>query len=102
MLSGGWAEGFLGCSTLYSVDIIGCDLAEVVWLEAKRGHELIQLWNDHEIDITRKTSNSYALPALWLQAKLTISLTSTQDKFAKLFMTIAAAARNFTIRLAEK
>ena len=60
------------------------------------------------------------LPALWLQAKLTISLTSIQeDKFAKLFMTIAAelwlrgridtletvfqaAARNFTIRLAEK
>ena len=54
------------------------------------------------------------LPALWLQAKLTISLTSIQDKFAKLFMTIAAelwlrgrietleavfqaAARNFTI-----
>ena len=59
------------------------------------------------------------LGALWLQAKLTISLTSIQDKFAKLFMTIAAelwlrgrietleavfqaAARNFTIRLAEK
>ena len=59
------------------------------------------------------------IPALWLQAKLTISLTSIQDKFAKLFMTIAAelwlrgrietleavfeaAARNFTIRLAEK
>ena len=56
---------------------------------------------------------------LLLQAKLTISLTSIQDKFAKLFMTIAAelwlrgrietleavfeaAARNFTIRLAEK
>ena len=29
------------------------------YMEAKRGHELIQLWNDHEIDITRKTSNSY-------------------------------------------
>ena len=59
------------------------------------------------------------LGALWLQAKLTISLTSIQDKFAKLFMTIAAelwlrgrietleavfqaAARNFTIGLAEK
>ena len=27
---------------------------------------------------------------LWLQAKLTISLTSIQDKFVKLFMTIAA------------
>ena len=25
----------------------------------KRGHGLIQLWNNHEIDITRKTSNSY-------------------------------------------
>jgi hypothetical protein len=60
-----------------------------------------------------------ALPALWLQAKLTISLTSIQDKFARLFVTIAAelwlrgrldtveevfqvVARNFTIRLAEK
>jgi hypothetical protein len=34
---------------------------EAVWtrryMEAKKGHELIQLWNDHEIDITRKTSN---------------------------------------------
>ena len=29
------------------------------YMEAKKGHELIQLWNDHEIDITRKTSNSY-------------------------------------------
>ena len=28
-------------------------------MEAKRGHGLIQLWNNHEIDITRKTSNSY-------------------------------------------
>ena len=63
--------------------------------------------------------NLGALPTLWLQAKLTISLTSIQDKFAKLFMTIAAelclrgrietieavfqaAARNFTIRLAER
>ena len=62
--------------------------------------------------------NLGALPALWLQAKLTISLTSLQDKFARLFMTIAAelwlrgridtletvfqaAARHFTIRLAE-
>ena len=31
-----------------------------------------------------------ALPTLWSQAKLTISLTSFQDKFARLFMTIAA------------
>ena len=31
-----------------------------------------------------------ALPSLWLQAKLTISLTSIQDKFARLFMSIAA------------
>ena len=63
--------------------------------------------------------NLDAFPALWLQTKLTISLTSIQDKFAKLFMTIAAelwlrgrietleavfqaAARNFTIRLAKK
>ena len=28
-------------------------------MEAKRGHELLQLWNDHEIEITKKTSNSY-------------------------------------------
>mgnify|MGYP007058291431 CR=1 FL=1 len=28
-------------------------------MEAKRGHRLLQMWNDHEIDITRKTSNSY-------------------------------------------
>ena len=63
--------------------------------------------------------NLGALPYLWLQAKLTISLTSIQDKFARLFMSIAAelwlrdaietveevfthAARNFTLRLAEK
>ena len=48
--------------------------------------------------------NLGALPALWLQAKLTISLTSIQDKFAKLLMTIAAELwlrGNFTIRLAE-
>ena len=58
--------------------------------------------------------NLGALPYLWLQAKLTISLTSIQDKFARLFMSIAAelwlrdaietveevfthAARNFTL-----
>ena len=29
------------------------------YMEAKRGHVLLQMWNDHEIDITRKTSNSY-------------------------------------------
>jgi len=70
------------------------------------------------VNIFFQPDNLGALPALWLQAKLTISLTSIQDKFAKLFMTIAAelwlrgridtletvfqaAARNFTIRLAE-
>ena len=59
-----------------------------------------------------------ALPPLWLQAKLTISLAPYQDKFAKLFFTIAAelwlrgrqdaiditfqlVARSVTIRLAE-
>ena len=58
-------------------------------------------------------------PHLWLQAKLTISLTSIQDKFARLFMSIAAelwlrdaidtveevfthAARNSMLRPAEK
>ena len=60
-----------------------------------------------------------ALPALWLQDKLTTSLAPFQDKFAKLFLTIAAelwlrgcpeaidrtfqrAARSVTIRLAEQ
>ena len=67
------------------------------------------------VNIFFQPDNLGALPALWLQAKLTISLTSIQDKFAKLFMTIAAelwlrgridtletvfqaAARNFTIQ----
>ena len=71
-----------------------------------------------QVNIFFQPDNLGALPALWLQAKLTISLTSIQDKFAKLFMTIAAelwlrgridtletvfqaAARNITIRLAE-
>jgi hypothetical protein len=35
--------------------------------------------------------NLGALPALWLQAKLTISLAPFQEKFAKLFQTIAGA-----------
>ena len=60
-----------------------------------------------------------ALPALWLQAKLTISLAPFQEKFAKLFLTIAAelwlrgrpeaidstfqsVARSVKIRLAER
>ena len=60
-----------------------------------------------------------ALPALWPQAKLTISRAPFQDKFAKLFTTIAAelwlrgcpeaidrtfqrVARSVTIRLAEQ
>ena len=69
------------------------------------------------VNIFFQPDNLGALPALWLQAKLAISLTLTsiQDKFAKLFMTIAAelwlrgrvdtlktvfqaTARNFTIR----
>ena len=60
--------------------------------------------------------NLGALPHLWLQAKLTISLTSVLDKLARLFMTIAAElwlrgridsvdavniAKHFTVRLAE-
>ena len=28
------------------------------YMEAKRGQGLIQMWNEHEIDITKKTSNS--------------------------------------------
>ena len=60
-----------------------------------------------------------ALPALWLQAKLTISLAPFQEKFAKLFQTIAVelwlrgraddilstfqgVARSFTIRVAKR
>jgi len=43
-----------------------------------------------QMNIFFQPDNLGALPALWLQAKLTISLTSIQDKFAKLFMTIAA------------
>ncbi len=60
-------------------------------------------------------NNLGALPSLWLQAKLTISLTSIQDKFARPIMSIAAelwvrgaidtvekvfkqVARNFTLR----
>ena len=43
-----------------------------------------------QVNIFFQPDNLGALPALWLQAKLTISLTSIQDKFAKLFMTIAA------------
>jgi uncharacterized SAM-dependent methyltransferase len=37
------------------------------YMEAKRGHGLLQMWNDHEIDITRKTSNSYEVTTedLW-------------------------------------
>ena len=71
-----------------------------------------------QVNIFFQPDNLGALPALWLQAKLTISLTSIQEKFAILFMTIAAelwlrgrfdtpetvfqaTARNFTIRLAE-
>ena len=42
------------------------------------------------VNIFFQPDNLGALPALWLQAKLTILLTSIQDKFAKLFMTIAA------------
>ena len=42
------------------------------------------------VNIFFQPDNLGALPALWLQAKLTISLTSIQEKFAKLFMTIAA------------
>ena len=71
-----------------------------------------------QTNIFFQPDNLGALPAL-LQAKLTISLTSIQDKFAKLFMTIAAelwlrgrietleavlqaAATETSIRLAEK
>ena len=46
--------------------------------------------SDPSVNIFFQPDNLGALPALWLQAKLTISLTSIQDKFAKLFMTIAA------------
>ena len=53
--------------------------------------------------------NLGALPHLWLQAKLTISLTSVQEKFARLLRGViekveevfAHVARSFTLRLAE-
>ena len=82
--------------------------------------EIMMHGSQPQVNIFFQPDNLGALPALWLQAKLTISLTSIQeDKFSKLFMTIAAelwlrgridtletvfqaAARNFTIRLAEK
>jgi hypothetical protein len=32
-------------------------------MEAKRGQVLIQMWNEYEIDITKKTSNSYEVKA---------------------------------------
>ena len=71
-----------------------------------------------QANIFFQPNNLGALPSLWLQAKLTISLTSIQDKFARLFMSIASelwlrgaidtveevfrqVARNFTLRLAE-
>ena len=41
-----------------------------------------------QANIFFQPDNLGALPALWLQAKLTISLTSIQDKLAKLFMTL--------------
>ena len=39
--------------------------------------------------------NLGALPHLWLQAKLTISLTTMQEKFARLFMSIASELWGF-------
>jgi len=68
--------------------------------------------------VSYHSDNLGALPHLWLQAKLTISLTSMQEKFARLFMSIASelwlrgvietveevfahAARSFTLQLAE-
>ena len=56
--------------------------------------------------------NLGALPALWLQAKLTISLAPFQEKFAKPFQTertiqrhsryLPGVARSMTIRVAER
>ena len=71
-----------------------------------------------QANVFYQPDNLGALPHLWLQAKLTISLTSMQEKFARLFMSIASelwlrgaidtveevfahAARSFTLRLAE-
>ena len=33
------------------------------YIEAKRGQGSIQMWNEHKIDITKKTSNSYEVKA---------------------------------------
>ena len=63
--------------------------------------------------------NLGALPPLWLQARLTLSLTAIQEKFARILLSVACelwlhgqiarvedvllrAARALTIRLAEK
>ena len=63
--------------------------------------------------------NLGALPPLWLQARLTLSLTALQEKFARIFLSVACelwlrgqiamaedvllqVARTLTIRLAEK
>ena len=71
-----------------------------------------------QANVFYQSDNPGALPHLWLQAKLTISLTSMQEKFARLFMSIASelwlrdaidtveevfahAACSFTLRLAE-
>ena len=71
-----------------------------------------------QANVFYQPDNLGALPHLWLQAKLTISLTSMQEKFARLFLSIASelwlrgaidtveevfahAARSFTLRLAE-
>ena len=43
-----------------------------------------------QANVFYQPDNLGALPHLWLQAKLTISLTSMQEKFARLFMSIAS------------
>ena len=44
-------------------------------------------WSHPSVNIFFQPDKLGVLPALWLEAKLTISSTSIQDKFAKLFMT---------------
>ena len=94
---------------------------EEPWMEIKGAADKLATMmssSQPQTNVFFQPDNLGALPHLWLQAKLTISSTSMQEKFARLFMSIAAelwlrdaidtveevfthAARNFTLRLAE-
>jgi len=52
--------------------------------------KLATMMNSSQANVFFQPDNLGALLHLWLQAKLTISLASIQEKFAYLFMSIAA------------